>query len=110
MNKRIGARRGRRKRRAALRLALLMLPALFWAVVFAALAGGGQVAHIAVRAPEAAQWVVAATCLLLAALLSLSVVRSDGRTASQGASPSRIRVAGVVSLFVLAALAALGTV
>jgi hypothetical protein len=30
---------GRRRRRAALRLALLTLPALFWSAVFAALAG-----------------------------------------------------------------------
>ena len=58
------------QRRAAGRLALLMLPALFWSAVFASLAAGPLG-----RVPEAAQVLSAVACALAAALVGLGALR-----------------------------------
>ena len=95
-------RRGRR--RGALRFVLLMLPALFWSAVFAALAGARPLE----RFPEAAQVLVAVTCPLLAALLGLDALRRGGPHAD-GRDALRFTGAAGAALFVFAVLTALRT-
>ena len=67
-------RHRRLRRRAAARLLLLMLPALFWSCVFAALAGVLPLGRGVERVPDAAQLLVTAACPLLAAALGLETV------------------------------------
>jgi hypothetical protein len=101
-------RQSRQRRRSLLRLALLVPPALFWAAVFAAIAGGSEPLERAVeRAPDAAQVSVALACPLLAVLLGLSAQRRDGYVQREGLTLSRVVLAAGVALFVFAVCAAL---
>jgi hypothetical protein len=87
-----------------------MLPALFWAAAFAALAGAGPVERVLERAPDAAQLLVAVTCPLLAALLGLDALRGGGRgRAGEPAGGAPFAVVAGAALFVFAVLAALRT-
>jgi hypothetical protein len=86
MKAQAGSRHRRLRRRRALKLSLLMLPALFWSIVFAALAGVRPLEPIAERVPDAAQLFLAAACLLFAAALGVKATGQDdagrGRTES----------------------------
>jgi hypothetical protein len=102
-----GRSRNRRlKRRAALRFALLMLPALFWSCVFAALAGSRPLERAVERAPDAAQLFVMAACLLLAAALGVKAIAPGEAWPAPRPGLFRLTVAAGVGLSLLAALAA----
>ncbi|HZI19538.1 MAG TPA: hypothetical protein VEY09_13185 [Pyrinomonadaceae bacterium] len=80
----------RRRRRAAasiLRLALLAAPVLFWAVVFAALAGVSPAERAVEGLTGAAQVPAAVACPLVAVLLGCGALR--GGAAGRGASAGR---------------------
>jgi hypothetical protein len=93
----------------ALRFGLLMLPALFWSAVFAALAGARPLERVLERVPDAAQLLVAVTCPLLAALLGLDALKRWGRRAGGPAGGGRFAVVAGAALFVFAVLTALRT-
>ncbi|MCA1591517.1 MAG: hypothetical protein LC754_02470 [Acidobacteria bacterium] len=101
------SRHRRRQRQAALKLALLMLPALFWSVVFATLAGVRPFEHVANGVPGAVQVLVAVTCPLLAVILGVAVIRQEASGAVESAMQGRITVAAGVALLVFAVLASL---
>ncbi|MBC7932608.1 MAG: hypothetical protein H7Z38_18770 [Rubrivivax sp.] len=68
-----------RRHRIGLKMGLLLLPALFWSVVFAALAGIRTLESAVERVPDPAQILLAAACLLLAGIIGLDVVKwGDG--------------------------------
>ena len=101
-------RRGRCRRRALLKLALLMLPALFWTAIFMTIAGVGPPGGVVARAPGAAQILTALVCPLSAVRLGLAVLRRSGPTGGKGLTLSRVTFAAGVALFVIAVIAALG--
>lgn len=67
--------RKRFRHRAAFRISLLAPPALFWSLVFGALAGVAPKGYDAGLLHAATQVVIAGACLLLAARLALPLVR-----------------------------------
>lgn len=102
------SRRRRLRRRDALKLAALMLPALFWSIVFAKLAGAHPFERVADAWPDAARVLLASSCTLLAVMLCVEFVKrgpSDGASAS--AKPERAKVAAGVAFFVFVVLASL---
>lgn len=79
MMKQSRIRRGKYRRRALLKIALLMLPALFWTAVFTFIAGATRPPErIAGMVPDAAQLAIAMVCPLLALMLGLAALRQDG--------------------------------
>ncbi len=80
MCKRKSTRRERLRRRATLRVALLLPPALFWSVVFGVLAGLRPNELASGYARETAQLIVAAMCLLLAACVGSLFIGADAHT------------------------------
>ncbi|HEV2704833.1 MAG TPA: hypothetical protein VGV59_02855 [Pyrinomonadaceae bacterium] len=109
MRKRVGSGRERRRRQAALRLGLLMLPALFWSVVFAAVAGVRPLESAVARVPDAAQMAIALACPLLAVMLGVGALRQEVWGDDSEARVSRATVAAGVALLVFALLCALRT-
>jgi hypothetical protein len=100
-----GKSRNRRlRRRAALRLALLMLPALFWSCVFAALAGVRPLGGAFGSVPDAAQLFVLAGCPLLAAALGVRAVARGKAGRGRCHGLCRLTVAAGVALSLLAVL------
>jgi hypothetical protein len=89
----------------ALRLALLAAPALFWALVFAGLAGVSPVERAVERLPDGAQILAAVTCPLVAVLLGCGALRGGGVKSASGA---RLTLGAGVVLFVFALATALG--
>lgn len=73
--------------RSSLRLLLLVPPALFWAAVFAALAGARPLGAVLERGPDVAQLLVAAACTLLAVALGLEAQRGGRRA---GETPAAV--------------------
>ena len=71
----LGGRRGR----AALRVALLALPVVFWSAVFAALAGVRPVQRLVEALPDAAQVAVALACPLVALVLGAAALADEAR-------------------------------
>lgn len=106
MSSRTTIRHRRLRRRAAARVVLLMLPAIFWSAVFVALAGAQPVERMLACIPDTAQILVAMACPLLASALSLSANRRIGNHEVILAT-HRITLAAGLSLFVLALLATL---
>lgn len=72
-----------RRHRVGLKMGLLLLPVLFWSVVFAALAGVRTLERAIERAPDPAQILIAATFPLLAVIIGLDVIKRDGRPAKR---------------------------
>jgi hypothetical protein len=103
--------RCRRRRTATLQLTLLILPALFWSAVFAALAGFEPVERVASLVSDAGQLVIAVGCPLLFSMLSVQSLRGGANASSRGRMRVADRIAFAVgaSLFVIAVLAAIGT-
>ena len=101
-------RRRRYARQLIFKLVLLMLPALFWSIVFAALAGARPLESFLDRMPDAAQIAVAVTCPLLAAILGLSTVRQKARRAAHDPEPfGRVTVAASLALIAFALMTTL---
>jgi hypothetical protein len=97
---------GRRSAGAsALGAALLAVPALFWAVLFGALAGVQPAERLIEGLPDAAQILAAVTCPLVAVMLGCGALRA-GR-AEHGTAPLLTLAAGIM-LFVFALATALG--
>jgi hypothetical protein len=109
MRKRLGSGRERRRRQAAWRLGLLMLPALFWSAVFAAVAGVRPLERAVERVPDAAQIAIALACPLLAVMLGVGVLRQEVWGDDSEVRASRVMVAAGVALFIFALLCALRT-
>ncbi len=96
----------RLRRRVTLRLTLLMLPAVFWSCVFAALAGVRPLERAVERVPDAAQLLVLAACPLLAAALGVEALARG--EAGRGRRPrlGRLTVAAGVALSLFAVMTA----
>jgi hypothetical protein len=86
---------------------LLMLPALFWSGVFAALAGVRPLERIIERVPDAAQLFVAVACPLFAAALGANTIGQGEVRRGRRPVLYRFTVAASVGLFIFAVLAAL---
>ena len=99
----------RARRRAALKVALLLLPALFWSAVFAALAGARPLERVVERVPDGVQVAIAFVCPLVACALGVAAVGGGGRGGGEGESVAlgRATVAAGLALLIFAALAAL---
>ena len=107
MRKQSLMRLGRCQRRALLKLALLMIPALFWSAIFVTIAGVRPLERVIERVPDTAQILIALACPLLAAMLGLATLRQDGRTHVESPMLSRITIAAGLALFVVAVVVAL---
>lgn len=105
--KRTWMRHGRYQRRVLLKLALLMLPALFWSVIFMVIAGVSPLERVIERVPDTAQVGVALVCPLLALMLGLAALRQDSKASGESLMLSRVTAAAGAALFVLAIVAAL---
>lgn len=98
----------RARRRAALKLGLLMLPALFWTAVFTALAGSHRLERAVEGVPDGVQVLVAVACPLLAVLMGLSAIGGGRRGGGEeGRALGRVTVAAGLALLAFAVLAAL---
>ena len=107
MRKQSSMRRGRCQRRALLKLALLMLPALFWSAIFMTMAGVRPWERVLERVPDTAQLLVALVCPLSAVMLGLATLRQNGRRGGESLTLSRVTFAAGVALVVFAFIAAL---
>ena len=109
MGKQSPARYARRQRRELLKLALLLLPALFWSAVFMTIAGVGRFETVIERVPDAAPIIIALMCPLLAIMLGQAALRQgEPAGGATGRSLSVLTMALGVALFVFAVIAALG--
>ena len=109
MRKQSSMRRGRCQRRALLKLALLMLPALFWSAIFMTMAGVRPWERVLERVPDTAQLLVALVCPLSAVMLGLATLRQNGeaRCGGESLTLSRVTFAAGVALVVFVVIAAL---
>jgi hypothetical protein len=108
MRKQSSMRRGRCQRRVLLKLALLMLPALFWSTIFMTMAGVRPWERVLERVPDTAQLLVALVCPLSAVMLGLATLRQNGETrGGESLTLSRVTFAAGVALVVFAFIAAL---
>ncbi|HVF57524.1 MAG TPA: hypothetical protein VM934_15320 [Pyrinomonadaceae bacterium] len=106
MENRRGDRRRSYERQMIFKLGLLMLPALFWSAIFAALAGVRPLERFTGTMPDAEQVALAAGCLLLALVLGWTTIRQDGHGRRREPKPSgRIKVATGVLIVVFAVAA-----
>jgi hypothetical protein len=88
-------------------LTLLMLPALFWSCVFAALAGAGPLERAIETAPDALQVLIVVACPLLACAIGLRVVRDESSAGAHVKRAGRLTFAAGAVLFVFAVVATL---
>lgn len=81
-----------RRHRVGLKTGLLLLPALFWSVVFAALAGLSGPERAVGHMPDPAQILVVVMCPLLALIVGMDAVRnSRGRATARDVERGRMK-------------------
>jgi len=87
------AHKRRLRRRVGLRVGLLLIPALFWSAVFAALAGTRTLESAVERVPDPAQILIAVTCPLLALIIGMDAVRNGrDRAAARDSEKGRMKL------------------
>lgn len=93
--------------RAQLKFVLLLVPALFWAGIFLALAGVRPLERIIESTPDAAQVLIALGCPLLAVIMGVEAAAQARRAGGRNALACWATVVAGGALFVFAALVTL---